>query len=154
MTYDASNRKDIRRAEKAARVQDSDRRGFVRASMSSTSGRSWFYQLLASCHLFHVLPPTNPLNREFEQGERNIGIQIYNDVLAFCPDLYLLMLHEAHTRDLSNARSDPDQYPDSANDSSGEQPRRSPSNGGDPGSTVYEPFDDGWDSNLIGLGDE
>lgn len=148
MTYNASDRKDIRRAEKFAKSQHQLRLDFIRTSMASSSGRAWFFDLLSRCHLFHVLPPTNPLAREFEQGERNIGITIYTDILTSCPDLYLLMLSEAQQRELSNARSDPDAYADipSPSELSG-----SPiPNGGTP--LPLEPSDvDGWPSDLIGV---
>lgn len=157
MTFNAANRKDVRRAEKASHRADLDRLEFVRTGMSTAPGRSWFYQLLASCHVFVVNPPTNPYVTAFSEGERNIGVRIYTDIMLASPNEYILMINEANHRELSNARSDPDSYPDAPTDdySSGEHPGSPSTLRGDPGSPGDSVDDtDGWPDHLIGLHDD
>ncbi len=52
MTYDASNRKDIRRAEKEARAQEVERINYLCAAMTTRQGRHWFHDLLWFCGFF------------------------------------------------------------------------------------------------------
>ena len=49
MTYNANNRKDIRRAEKASAISDRQRVEFIVAAMSTVQGRAWYYDLLSAC---------------------------------------------------------------------------------------------------------
>lgn len=96
--YDATSRKDIRRAEKdlAAAAEASAR--FVRTAMSTTSGRKWFHTLLASCGVFTIDPVFEPHRDYFFLGIRNVGMRIFAELQTACPDLYILMENEAHAR--------------------------------------------------------
>jgi hypothetical protein len=97
--YDASNRKQIREAEKAARRADLDRTEFIRAAMSTVQGRTWFFNFLQDCHVENQ-PPTFEPNRDyFMFGERNVGLRIKADILTHCPDQYIQMIKEADARD-------------------------------------------------------
>jgi hypothetical protein len=98
--YDASNRKQIREAEKAARRADKDRVEFLRATLNHVQGRTWFYTLLADCHCFNQPPTFDPHKDYFALGERNVGLRIFAEIIAHCPDQYLQMMKEADARDL------------------------------------------------------
>ena len=93
--YDATSRKDIRRAEKdlAAAAEASAR--FVRTAMSTASGRKWFHTLLASCGVFTIDPVFEPNRDYFFLGIRNVGMRIFAELQTACPDLYILMENEA-----------------------------------------------------------
>lgn len=98
--YDASSRKDIRRAEKAAALAEADRINYLCSAMSIPQGRAWFYDLLERCHLFNQ-PPVFETNKDyFAFGERNIGTQIFDDILRNCPDDYIQMMREANERSI------------------------------------------------------
>jgi hypothetical protein len=58
-------------------------------------GRGYVYDLLASCHVFQSSFATNALAMAFNEGERNVGLLITNDLITASPDNYLLMLKEA-----------------------------------------------------------
>jgi hypothetical protein len=115
--YDATSRKDIRRAEKelAAAAEASAR--FVRVAMSTTSGRKWFHSLLASCGVFTIDPTFEPNRDYFFLGIRNVGMRIFAELQTACPDLYILMENEAHDRPSNPATVSPvpdaTVYPDS-----------------------------------------
>lgn len=98
MTYDASNRKQIRLAEKAAEQLDAQRIEFLRAALSTIQGRTWFYHFLADCHIFHVQPTFDPYKDYFTDGERNAGMRTFLEIKSHCPDLYILMEQQEHAR--------------------------------------------------------
>lgn len=103
MMYDASNRKDIRRAEKAARIAEAERINYLKAAMSTVAGRNWFCDLLEACHLFSDPFTADPLREAYSKGERNVGLRLFSDIIAHCPDYYILMMREANARRIESA---------------------------------------------------
>jgi hypothetical protein len=93
--YDASNRKDIRRAEKAAQQIERARIDFLHASLGTPQGRVWFHDLLSRCHLFSDPFSGESLMEAYLKGERNVGLRIFAEILENCPDQYILMMKEA-----------------------------------------------------------
>lgn len=120
MTYDASNRKDIRRAEKAEAARELARVNFICAAMSRVEGRAWFHQLLTSCHIYHSSFTGDAAWDDFHCGERNIGLSILADIHAHCVDEYMLMIKEASYGN-GNTRTD-DESDDESNDEPGGGP--------------------------------
>ncbi len=109
--YNAGDRKDVRRAEKEARLAERDRVDFLRAALGTMQGRAWFHDLLVSCHLFSDPFTGDALWEAFAKGERNLGLRIYSEILANCPDQFVTMMREANARsdhavDASNASGD------------------------------------------------
>lgn len=96
--YNASDRKDIRRAEKAAALHHSNKMAFLRAAMGSSEGRAWFHDLLTFCHLFSDPFTGNALQEAYSKGERNVGLALFADIVRECPDQYLQMMREANAR--------------------------------------------------------
>jgi hypothetical protein len=103
--YDASNRKSIRRAEKAAELAIANRIAYIRHIMSNSPGREWMYDLLARCSMFSTpFSPTNPYITSFNCGQQNVGLSIFADVTTYCPSEYNLMMQEQATKDQANGR--------------------------------------------------
>ena len=98
MTYDASNRKDIRAAQKAAERLDEDRLLFLRTSMDTPNGRRFFFHLLATCACFVDIPTFDPHHDYFSAGRRSVGLQLMAEILTHCPDQYILMTGEENAR--------------------------------------------------------
>lgn len=98
MTYNASNTKDIRRAEKASRQAELDRVNFLVGAMSIPQGRAWVYTLLDECHLFASEFIADPYLKYWRDGERNVGLRLFADISRHCPDSYILMIKEANDR--------------------------------------------------------
>ena len=96
--YDASSRKDIRAAEKAARQAELIRIQYLQAAMSMPQGRAWFYELLEFCHIFNDPFTGNALAEAYRKGERNVGLRIFADIIAHCPDDYIRMTREENGR--------------------------------------------------------
>jgi hypothetical protein len=104
MSYNAGERKDVRKAEKAAKVVDDAHARFLAISMGTIEGRKWFHSLFESCHIFADPFSGNALVEAYSKGERNVGLRLFADVVAVCPDQYIIMMHEAQIRNLTNER--------------------------------------------------
>src|SRR5258705_8239221 len=105
MTYDASDRKSIRKAEKAARLADRARQEVIVNLMSTTFGRAWLWDILTSCHVFAQTFSPDPLMTAFSEGRRAVGLALLADVMSACPDQYITAAREANVRHNSDDRS-------------------------------------------------
>lgn len=117
MTYDGSDRKHIRQAEKAAKQAEARRRNFVKRLMIDMDGREWMHDLLTKCHCFHSpFVKGAPDVTAFLCGEQNLGLQIFDDVVSVCPNEYVLMMQEANAKEIINDRrySDTNNTPEPA----------------------------------------
>ena len=105
MTYDATNRAHIKAAEREARIAARQRGEVVTAIMSHTAGRAWILELLEASHVFASSFSDEPTRMAFNEGERNIGLRLFNDIVGNCPDEYITMMRERNERDrASDAR--------------------------------------------------
>ena len=129
--YDASNRKDIRKAEKFSKLRALQDREAVAAIMSTIPGRAWMWRKLEEAHIFNDPFTGDALREAYTKGERNFGQRLLSDIMAHCPDAYLQMTTEAtNDRHDGNDRSTPD-LSDSDSDTTPER-RSSPiADGGD-----------------------
>lgn len=100
----ASERKDIRRAEKLAAENERARIEFVVAAMGTEQGRTWFYNVLSFCAIFDGTFSGDALTEAFTKGQRNIGLMIYNDIVSHCPDQFVAMMKEATIKEITNDR--------------------------------------------------
>jgi hypothetical protein len=110
--YDASNRKDIRRAEKEALAAEVSRLDYLKAAMTVPQARRWFYELLELCHVFNDPFTGDPLREAYSKGERNVGLFIYSDLVAHCPDDFITMMKEANGRRTERSVRDSIAHPD------------------------------------------
>ena len=100
----ASERKDIRRAEKISAEFERQRVDFVVAAMGTKQGRAWFHNLLAACAIFDGSFSGDALLEAFIKGQRNIGLMVYNDIVGNCPDHFVTMMNEANIKEIANDR--------------------------------------------------
>jgi len=105
MTYDASNRKDIRLAEKRAQLLERERIEFLTVAMRTIQGRRFFYNILEFCHIFNDPFTGNALHEAYAKGERNVGLKLYSDIVNFCPDEFVAMMREAQVQEIPDERS-------------------------------------------------
>lgn len=134
MSYNASERKDVRRAEKDAKAQRIADRDIIRSLMSTTAGRSWVYRLLEATHIYQTSRRSTPHDTYFAEGERNVGLRLLTDLMSYCPELYLQMLQDANVKEAANDR----RYSD---DRSTTAAARSDGDAGGPVSE-YDPLDE------------
>src|SRR5882672_4979519 len=98
MPYDAGNRRDVRAAEKQAKLVEQQRREIVTGIMSVAPGRSWMCDILESCHIFATSFSDVGLRMAFMEGQREVGIRLLTDIMGACPDQYVLMMRERNER--------------------------------------------------------
>lgn len=98
MTYNAGERKDVRRAEKDAALADQQRREVMVQIMSAIPGRRWMLEKLEECHVFQTSYSREPIVMAFNEGQRDIGLRLLNDIMSSCPDQYILMMRENNER--------------------------------------------------------
>ena len=103
MSVDPTNRASIRKAEKAARIAERERRDVIAALMQHVAGRKYIYEKLEGASIFKTTFSTNALQMAFNEGNRNAGLQLLVDLMAHCPDQYILMMREAND---ARSRSD------------------------------------------------
>lgn len=121
MSYDASDRKDVRRAEKASRSAESARIAYVRHIMSDSAGREWMHGLLETCNIFHTPFVAGHLDVTAHNcGAQNVGLVTFKDIVLHCPDQYVLMMKEQATKENTNGRRT--ESTDTSGDNSGDSP--------------------------------
>jgi hypothetical protein len=125
MAYNAANRKDVREAEKRAKLEELQRREIVVHLMDTMAGRKWILDILETCHIFQTSFTPHSGQTAFREGERNIGLRILMDVMDACPDQYVLMMRERNERNASRDAADNTRHTrdPNASDGSGEYAR-------------------------------
>ena len=102
MTYNAGERKDVRKAEKAARIAARDDRDAIVRIMSDTFGRAWMWRKLEAARIFADPFTGDALVEAFNKGYRSFGMLFLTDIMLHCPEQYLLMTREANVRRVNN----------------------------------------------------
>lgn len=62
--------------------------------MSSRRGRRIVWRLLELSGPFRLSFETNAMKMAFNEGNRNLGNQLLNEVMTICPELYPVMMRE------------------------------------------------------------
>src|SRR5580698_3980148 len=110
---DMSNRKTLRRTEKAAAIAESNRIAFTKTIMSTPFGREWMHGLLADCNVFHTpFAAGKPDITAFNCGAQNVGLRRFADVVTHTPDQYVIMMQEQAIKEQVNGRRDSDDSAD------------------------------------------
>lgn len=103
--YDAGSYRSVREKKKASRIEENLRLEALRLIMSQPNGRAFILWMLDKCNIFHSGFATNALIMAFNSGERNVGLQLFNDVVTYCSDDYIKMMKERTQREvLRNGR--------------------------------------------------
>lgn len=93
MSYDPSNPKDVKVRNRRERRAEERRLKDVLDLMRSSEGRRYIIWIIGQSGLFRSTMTGNAWTY-FNEGMRNMGTIIYNDVMTACPDLYLQALAE------------------------------------------------------------
>lgn len=93
-TPDASNPAEVaaikEKSKSAAETFKEDMEWF----MGNPRGRRIAARYLDKCHIFESSFSTNLSQTNFNEGERNIGLMMLNDIMENAEDKYLKMLQE------------------------------------------------------------
>lgn len=74
----------------------------VKWLMSSPRGRRFLWRLLDISGPFRISFDTNAMKMAFAEGNRNLGNQIFNEIMTVCPELYPVMVKEQRNERVSN----------------------------------------------------
>lgn len=128
MTYDASNRKDIRRAEKESARAERNRGAVLREIASTTAGREYLWHQLEAAHIFTTPFSLDTNQTMFNLGEQNAGLRLLADITQFCPEEFITAMREANGRrtqsNNANATADDTADTSAGEHGGGEEPRR------------------------------
>lgn len=96
---DTADPQAVNKARKKASRTRADRLRFVEAAMSHAEGRSWFFDLLNRCRVFHhPFVDGDPHKTSFRCGELNVGNQVLADIQDAAPDKYTVMVNEGRIK--------------------------------------------------------
>lgn len=81
--------------------------------MSSEQGRRFVWGLLDQAGVFRISFTGEVNSTIFNEGNRNAGLALFNDVFGLCPDLYLQMAKEAEKdREANHGNTTPESDPE------------------------------------------
>jgi hypothetical protein len=91
---DSSDPNQVRKAQKELDDRDND----IKYILSEPRGRRWLYDIMfEKCHLLgnSFLADSNT-GTAYNEGVRNLGVNLYNQAKAEQPALFMKMLEENH----------------------------------------------------------
>jgi hypothetical protein len=144
MTFNGSNRKQVREREKELAIRTANRLAETAKIMGTKYGRQFMHDLLERCHCWATsFVAGAPDTTSFRLGEQNIGLQIFADVIAAAPQEYVQMMSEAKERELINERRYSDERATDGQRSGSEGSIGDADNPGPGAVTEYDPYADG-----------
>lgn len=90
---DTNDEARIKEAEKKAKFDRDDVISALNSLLKSSGGRKWVWDMLVKCHVFRSSFTGNS-QTFFNEGERNVGLSILNDVMEASPDVFAQMQKE------------------------------------------------------------
>jgi hypothetical protein len=92
---DLPGQRDDKREEDARkRAARQTEIGDLKWLMSSPRGRRIVWRLLDLAGPFRMSFNTNAMQMAFNEGNRNLGLRLFNEVMTLCPELYPVMVKE------------------------------------------------------------
>jgi hypothetical protein len=85
---------DKREADARKRVAREAEIADVKWLMSSPRGRRVMWRLIELSGPFRLSFDTNAMKMAFNEGNRNLGNQLFNEVMTLCPEMYPVMVKE------------------------------------------------------------
>ena len=67
----------------------------IKFVMDSEQGRRVVWRVLESGRVFAAIPPMDALAMAFNEGQRNLALELFQRVMTHCPDQYLKIAAEA-----------------------------------------------------------
>ena len=98
MPNNTANRKSIAAATRSARERDRERGQVLVSLMSTIQGREFLWSKLETANVFSTTYSDSALRMAFAEGLRAAGLSLLNDVIQWCPDLFIQAMREANQR--------------------------------------------------------
>lgn len=71
----------------------------VKNVMGTASGRRLVWRILEQTRIFGATFNTDPMLMSHSEGQRNIGLFLFSDVMEACPEKYLTMVKGVQERE-------------------------------------------------------
>lgn len=92
---DFDDEQRLKDAEQNQKLAAERQRDDLKHVMSSVQGRRLIWLLLNNAGVFSLSFTGDNASTNFNEGRRNEGLRLFNEVMTHCPDLYLTMANEA-----------------------------------------------------------
>lgn len=99
----ASRVKDVRKAEKRAKLIEDERVEGLRHLVTSYGGRLWLWRQMEAANVFSQTFTGEALVTSFNEGRRALGLGLLADLMLHCPDTFLQMMKENNERNRTDA---------------------------------------------------
>lgn len=96
--YNAADRKQVREAEKLAKLAERNRGAVIADLASREPGRRYLWDRIAEAGVFTSTYHDNPQRMAFNEGQRHAGLALLSDFMSYAPDNFLLAIREANGR--------------------------------------------------------
>jgi hypothetical protein len=93
-SYDASDPRHVQDRRKRHRLLDRRADAAFAQLMATPDGRLWTWRVLCACGVFHSSWDPHAGRTSFNEGRRDVGLQLLADVNRICPELYGQMQKE------------------------------------------------------------
>ena len=93
-----ANAAESRRREQLARSIEQDR---LKRLLSGELGRWFLMDLVERAGVFRISFTSDPLTTAYNEGRRNEGLRLMNEILETCPELWDTMMRERAARQKS-----------------------------------------------------
>ena len=94
------------KADKARQAQDD---AVVQSLMATPAGRAWMRAKLERCHIFSITFAGEKTHTSaFADGERNVGLILFSDIMRACPEMYIQMMKDESYGGRTRDKLDPD----------------------------------------------
>lgn len=98
MPYDASDRKQVRKAEKLVKLAERNRASILVQLASTAAGREYLWNELSESHIFASTYSDNSQRMAFLEGQRSSGLRLLDAIMQSCPDQFIQAMREANGR--------------------------------------------------------
>ena len=108
--------------DRAAKLRQRGLDETLRLVMSQPNGRAWVWDQLVRTSVFASCFSTRALEMAFNEGKRNVGLQLLADIMRVCPSQYTTMARENGESDerSSSTGRDPNSFADTDGDPGGD----------------------------------
>jgi len=94
LVKNAADEEQVTRGRKKEKYNRSEELADLRIVMQNPSGRRFLWRLLFTCHLYTTSFAYDPNRTAFNEGERNIGLQLVADMIEADPRAYAQMIQD------------------------------------------------------------
>lgn len=91
----AADPKQVKAADKKEKEQDRQEGEDIKSVLSTPAGRRFIWRYLGICGIFQSSYTGESAETFFNEGKRNVGLALLNDVTGVSPEAYLQMMQEA-----------------------------------------------------------